>query len=154
MSLLGRLFSFRGRLSRRAWRRRQLAEVAFTAAGIFAAILLVMAEAPRPLALLPLATVPVGVLAMISGWIRRLHDVGLAAHQVVLGALLWLALWLGPIGLWLLIGDPPVWFSWAVAIWIAGVIVVSLVQQQRLGFGGEWRLGDPDPNEFGPPPDA
>lgn len=154
MSPVRNLFTFNGRLSRRAWRRRQLLEMAFAGTGIFAAILLVMADAPRLLALLPLAMVPVGLILMISSWTRRLHDVGLAAHQVILGALMWMVLLIGPIGLWLMVDSPPVWLSWSVGIWVSGVMIVSLVQQHRLGFGGEWRLGDPGPNEFGPAPDS
>lgn len=145
-------FSFEGRLSRAAWRRRQIIEASIVGAGIFGAIVLVMNDAPRPVALLPLVLVPVGLLAMLSGWTRRLHDVGLHMRHVIFGGLLWFLLLLGPIVLLLLIKEPPLWLVWAVAIWIVGFLLFSSFQQFRLGVGGEWRLGDPGPNEFGPPP--
>ncbi|WP_366855819.1 DUF805 domain-containing protein [Brevundimonas sp.] len=146
------LFSFQGRLSRAAWRRRQVLALALGALGLFGAILLVMADAPRPASLLPLAVIPIAVLLLASGMTRRLHDVGRHMHQEALKGLLWFVMLLGPLALLIVYPDAPPWAFWVVMVWTLGFVGASAVLRYPARPSGSARLGDVGENEFGPPP--
>jgi len=144
-------FDFQGRLSRADQMRLERRLIIISIPGILGPMFLLIAGAPRIVAVLPaLLLVPVVVAAVASN-VRRLHDVGRHAHRVYLKRLIFSACLVAALTAILVLPDLPEDAAWT----LAGLAVTAFLLSffvRDLGWT-EWRRGDSGPNRFGPPPE-
>ena len=147
---IGEAFDFRGRLSRVGQMRLERKLIAISIPGIIGPILLLMAGAPRIVAVIPaLVLLPV-IVATAAANVRRLHDVGRHAHRVYAKRLIFSACLVGALAAVIIVPNLPEAAAWT----LIGLVVTALLASvftRDLGQT-EWRRGDPRPNRFGPPP--
>ena len=150
MRRLSNQFSFDGRLGRVGWRRLHLRIILLGCLAILATLFILISDLPRVFALFPLALLPILLVAFISAWTRRLHDVGVHARGEILRIAGIGVIGFAPPLAFLLVPDLPDWAYAALGAWFVGGLIFSmLIGWQR----PEWRLGDDGPNEFGPASD-
>jgi uncharacterized membrane protein YhaH (DUF805 family) len=144
-------FTFKGRLSRVAYLRRQRWSMLLGSIGVVATISLLVAHVQIPLALTPaLLLLPAMLVAEVGGYVRRLHDVGRHAHRVLMK----------DVALVSLIVAPAVIAAMASALLRAEVLLALLSLTGVgvfVGFATQLRHpvrrpGDTGANAFGPPP--
>ncbi len=143
-------FNFKGRLSRGGQRRIQYKLLAFALVGWVAPLLLLIAGAPGVLAMIPFVILPIVALGLVAAAVRRFHDVDLHAHREMLIYILGTATVIGPFVIIAMVPDLPQ----PIAYGLMGLSVLTLLAGFMANLRGrpEWGPGDPDTNEFGPPP--
>jgi hypothetical protein len=145
-------FDFRGRLSFVGRERLSRKLVALAILPVLGPMGLLLLDAPRPLALAPLALLLPLMVALVAADMRRIHDVNQHAHIVYGRSLLGFAVVVGPLLAAGLLPDIPDWTRLAL-VGASAAVVLAMIIRQFLRPPIEWRRGDPGPNRFGPPPE-
>ena len=146
---LADIFSFRGRLGRAAYWRRQRWSMLIGGVAIIPAIFLLMAGVQAPLALFPTLVLPAVLIAEAAAYVRRLHDVGRHAHRVLARDVAVVGLILAPLVIAVTAGATLQPYIQLTLLWLSGVgLIVGVVAQVRHPLR---RVGDVGANAFGPP---
>ncbi|CAN7338701.1 hypothetical protein [Brevundimonas sp. LjRoot202] len=149
---LAAAFDFRGRLSFVGHERLTRKLLLLSIVPVLGPMFLLIAGAPRLLALTPLALLVPLLVAFMAAHARRMHDLNQHAYVVHGRRGLILALAIAPaLTAFLMPGLP----DWAILALPALSLVVVVVSTVRSLFVAplEWRRGDPGPNRFGPAPE-